>query len=241
MMNSDLVTVMVGCYGDYFDLHKRCIDSILMQDISSNIRILVAFNSVGDSTREYISEMSNTNNIEVFETDGNIHKLGILKLLFSQVKTKYAWWFDDDSFFTKSDALSKHISIAELSEEDVVLFGQKYYYKHDEMTFDSAKKKYLLKNYDWISWFDSNESICRKDYTNFIDMSGGKKLWFITGGHWLVDMKFINLVQYPPADCQIPVIDDIIMSHLVWFTGYRFKNCKGYGVANNKEKTRQWN
>lgn len=99
------VTVCVLCYGDHYDLTRRCLSGILRTVPERRLDLRIAMNECCSATRAYVRGLP----AAVYDHDTNILKGQAMRRLFHDperpITTPYLLWFDDDSFILRDDWL----------------------------------------------------------------------------------------------------------------------------------------
>jgi len=109
------LTICALLYGDHFDLAQRCLGSIETAIPGGN-RYVAAFriglNECCPATLRYVRDVTKrlTSSyadlrIETYSTETNVCKYPLMRRIFREpepIKTKYAMWFDDDSYFDET-------------------------------------------------------------------------------------------------------------------------------------------
>lgn len=109
------VTLCVLTYGEYFDLHKQCIDAILSTTAREQVDIRVGGNQLGTLTTDYLWELEARGEIQHLNlSPQNRRKYPVMRELFRQppISTNWTIWFDDDTLCNiDSEWLQKMLTI----------------------------------------------------------------------------------------------------------------------------------
>ncbi len=106
MMDHPLIggkfTVFVLCYGEYPELAKSCLGSILSTLPIERLDLRVGLNAVCDETRAYVKSLPTT---KIYEDASNAGKYVIMRRMFHDpecpITTTHLVWFDDDARIVK--------------------------------------------------------------------------------------------------------------------------------------------
>lgn len=226
------ITLCVGCYSNFFDAQKRCLDSIKSQVNFGEFKLLIGCNEVPKENVEYFKKQYNPT--IVFENEVNIHKIGMMRQMLSVIDTEYLFWFDDDTYLSDKTSLVQHVDKVK-QHPDVVLFGNKYFFKKE--TKEECVKKYMSLGYDWNSYLSSTFE--NFDANKFFDLDESHRLYFITGNHYIIKTDYLKKYSFPP-DIKSPVFEDVMLSQMVKYTGNKWCNTGDLGVSSTKIQSRQW-
>lgn len=99
---SKLLTVLVGCYGDYPQYSVRALQSIRNgHNLSKQCSVVVGLNECGSPTTGLARELKDAGIVAtVIECGTNLNKDPMLRVMLETVRTPYVLWLDDDSYFT---------------------------------------------------------------------------------------------------------------------------------------------
>jgi hypothetical protein len=101
-------TCFVLCYGDHFDIAKRCLDSILNTTPPGRLDLRVAANQCCDRTLSYLRGLPLT---RLYVYAENRKKYPVMRDIFRDpacpITTEYLLWFDDDSYVTHPQWLER--------------------------------------------------------------------------------------------------------------------------------------
>lgn len=100
------ITVFILFYGDYHQLHRRCLDTFLSTVPPDRIELRVASNAVCRSTRDYLDLLAERGDIAVhYRNDKNRFKYPVQRQLWHDpdrpIETKWLLWMDDDTVFDR--------------------------------------------------------------------------------------------------------------------------------------------
>jgi len=100
------VTLCVLLYGNYDELHKRCLASILATTNNRQVEIRVGGNQLCHTTVTYLNQLKALNEIQHLDlADENRKKYPVMRKLFRdpELTTNWVIWFDDDTMCNKDD------------------------------------------------------------------------------------------------------------------------------------------
>src|SRR5690242_14825930 len=102
------VTICVLTYGNYPELAKRCINSIVSNCDKSQYRLVVGANAIDHHTRDYLNTLLSEGSIDnLYQSEININKCPMMRQMFYDIDTEFIWWFDDDSHIFDHQAFSQ--------------------------------------------------------------------------------------------------------------------------------------
>jgi hypothetical protein len=193
------VTICVLTYGDFPDLARRCIDSILRHCERSSYRLIVGANSVCSETKLYLDHLRSISAIdELVVSETNLCKYPIMRLMFERVDTEFIWWFDDDSYVTSSSALPNRIALAKKSIPEIVMWGQILYCNHS-CAFHEGDAVTWVRQAAWYngltppSWAPGGRG--ELDFEG--EGTGNGRWFFIAGGEWFVCTAPLKRLDWP--------------------------------------------
>src|SRR6516162_3777214 len=94
-----LLSVAIGCYGDFPQYSLRSIRSVIENCVNRhNFDVHVGLNQCCRETVRAVRELIDSGRIEtVVECRENINKDPMMRLLIERIQTRYMLWMDDDS------------------------------------------------------------------------------------------------------------------------------------------------
>lgn len=192
------ITVFALVFGDYFELAKRCINSILAKSPPGRIELRVAANQPCRQTLDFLHGLSKDELAHFSVDDGKRRKYDAMRHMFYDphhpIATKYLCWFDDDSHVLDSQWLVRLArAIADNHEHGCRLYGPKY--MHD-------LKPYQQRGGDPLGWFKAAPWWKNRHlYVNKGERSApnGSKIVFASGGFWALDVATMRAAMIPDA------------------------------------------
>jgi len=186
------VTIFVLFYGDYFDLHQRCLRSLLATVPASRMELRVGSNMLGARSLELINQYVAAGVITChYQHDENAYKYPVMREMFwdpgHPITTKWVLWFDDDSICDADqnwfNILSTHIA-QHHKDKDAHLIGASY-------TWDANKKqREVFMSRPWYKnrpWRDANGR----------PSPNGSTIVFVHGGFWAITAEAIREANIP--------------------------------------------
>lgn len=211
------VTAFVLCYGDFFDLHVRCLKSILKTTDRKRLELRVAGNSVGESTRRYIQELVEDDQVSVFyDSKENRRKYPVMRDIFRDskrpIKTRWLLWFDDDTLVDRNDSwlqlLAAQIVSADMPKLGGVGVVQNYQLNPKQLQTVQA-----------APWYRGRPFRDRRGKP----VANGNTVHFLTGSFWAMKTECIET-------CDIPAAllghngGDVLIGEQLWQGGYSMKH-----------------
>jgi hypothetical protein len=207
------ITICALLFGNYTQLHRRCLGSILATVPTERLDLRVACNQVCDETAAYVSTLPVT---KVYSDAGQRRKYPAMRQMFHDsampVQTKWLCWFDDDSYVRSPlwlTALAESV-IGQASSPKTAMFGQIMFHPLRGASRDPRQ---------WFrqaGWFKNRD---------FRDRSGsaapnGDCIHFITGGFWCLSTAAMRIADIPDMRLNHNG-GDICIGEQLWQNGYR--------------------
>jgi len=210
------VTICVLLYGDYHDLHKRCLNAI-MSTVPQNRRDLrVAGNELCSQTLGYLSRLHSEQQIDhtVINSD-NRKKYPAMRQLFydpgKPIENKWIIWFDDDSIANRDAQWATKLmhTIIGVYDQGFRMFGDVHIWN------------FHAKQIEWIKgrpWYRDRQFQIK----NGDEAPNGNKVLFPAGGFWALETQAMREAGIP--DEQIGHNGgDYQIAEQLWQAGYRLK------------------
>jgi hypothetical protein len=102
-------TFCVLLYGNYPELARRCLDSIIPLMHLNNVELRIGMNDCSVPTQDYVRELLNNDVVlseHIYDIGGNIHKYPRMRQMFYDPRaplSTYVVWFDDDAILTAAN------------------------------------------------------------------------------------------------------------------------------------------
>lgn len=198
--------VLVCCYGDYLDISKRCIDSILQYKSFDNLKIHIGLSDCSSLTKNYFRQLLDNSKITtLIESNININKDPMMRLLLDLVDSKYMVWFDDDSYIVKNN-WDKNLQ-DQIAQNNVDILGFPYVVGYNQQYMSFLRTRRWWKNK--IRTNDPN--ICH----------------FPVGGLWAAKCEYLRKYNYPDRN-MIKKHDDMLLGDLLFQTNGSFDTMYGW-------------
>lgn len=186
------LTIMVLCYGNHFELAKRCLSSIINNFNKEQYILRVGLNKVCDETKRYVLSLNEVDDVYISKI--NIHKTGMWRRMAKDICTNWCMWFDDDSYVVDKNALQNRLNIINAQNFDMAghLFYMDGKYHGEYLPF----KDYIKEQ----SWYDKKQIPCGVfEYEQSYNADGNDRRWFfLTGGNWIIKSNLLEKFNYPP-------------------------------------------
>jgi hypothetical protein len=211
------VTICVLMYGDYHELHKRCLSAILTTTSPSVRDVHIACNAVCQQTLAYLSELTSQGAVQkVIVNPTNIKKGPAMRQLFhdpvNPIQTKWVIWFDDDSIANRDGAwLQKMLTTIILNAPNKkALYGAEFSWQFHKAQLD---------------WIKSRPWYRRRPFQTARGMEAPNagKVVFAAGGFWAASMAAIREAGIPDPEIGHNGTDYMIAEQL-WQAGYGLKS-----------------
>lgn len=215
-------TFFVLCYGDYPDMHRRCLKGIEGTTQSRHVDLRVYLNAAHPDTVALAEEMQRNGRVQVlYKSAENKRKYPAMREMFHDpnhpIQTPWVVWFDDDTmcdvdpqWFDKMTTALHHTAV---KDSRVGMLGSRYFFKM------------APKHADWVRkapWYTGRA---------FRDKAGaetpnGDKIHFGTGSFWVLRTDLIKRCDIP--DPRITHNGgDICVGEQIWQQGYNLKHWNG--------------
>ena len=185
-MDRQPYTICVLCYGDFFELHKRCIHSILFHTQPEGYELRIGLNNVGKETYDYVMgpvQKVLGEQFVVFNSEKNIKKYPMMRKMFhsedAPIKSPWVIWFDDDSYVESTEWIQDLEK--KILREPGAMFGKKYF-----IHLDGNQPKWMEE----ARWY-------RGRPIQMDTKKGRLKVDFITGGWWAMPRHWIANLDWP--------------------------------------------
>lgn len=192
------VTVCVLVYGDHPDLAGRFFERLVRHTPMELVRTRIGMNAVGAATRRIVdSFVEDHPGTWVVDSGENLFKNRMMRRLFHErpLETRWAIWFDDDSFVRRDDWLQSLAMRIEGSPGSSML-------GRPAMV---APDRRVLRFVESAAWFRGKPFLR-------IGEDGGGSEWFtfVEGGFWAVRSDAVRMLDWPDPRL-IHYLDDFIM------------------------------
>lgn len=219
-------TACVLCHGDYPDLARRCVGSILRHSARGQVDLRVALNQCCAETKDYVFSLGDRVT-KVYADDGDRRKYPAMREMFHDpdcpVTTGYVLWFDDDSHVVDPNWLTLlSRCIVENHPRGARLYGVKYYHDLAKLAKSSAKNP--------VQWFRAARWWRGRHL--FLGYTGktaanGSVIEFASGGFVAIGMDAVRAAGIPDERLNHNG-GDITLGAMVHQAGYRMQDfCRG--------------
>jgi hypothetical protein len=192
-MDSQLLSVLVGCYGNHPEYSMRAVESVVNHATDrSAFKVYVGCNACCPQTVAALRSLLDRGGIDALaESPGNINKDPMMRVLLEFATTPYVLWMDDDS----------HV----LPGWDTELLR----FIRASHPFDVAGHVFFISNHspplrDFLRkrpWFVSEERV-------------SEPIWFATGGFFVASAAFLRIHHFPDR-AMIKRADDVLLGDLL--------------------------
>lgn len=216
------MTFFVLLYGNYTDMHTRCLSAIQNTTNRQDIDLRVYCNNVGADTDKLCQKMLDSGVIStMYRSDTNKFKYPCMREMFhdekNPINTKWAVWFDDDTMCDVDplwfDKFCAAINSNAISDSDFGMLGPIYHFAMQP------------KHADWIKQADWYKNKYFRDKLGKPTVNGNK-VFFVTGSFWAIRTDAIRQANIP--DLRLTHNGgDICIGEQMWQNGYTLKNWNG--------------
>jgi len=191
------VTIFVLFYGgeEYFDLHRRCLTSIITTVPFERMDLRVGSNALNNRSVEMIENFVKQGVItKHYRHRSNDMKYPVMREMFHDpehpITTKWVLWFDDDSIADQTPAwlnlLAQHI-IQYHRRDNAHMFGAPFVW-----TLKPGQRQW----YEGRAWHKGKPWRAH----NGKPSPNGNKILFCTGGFWAITYEAIVKANIPDAE-----------------------------------------
>ncbi len=211
-------TVCVLLYGDYFDMHRRCLSAILQTCPSERIDLRVGSNQLGEKSLDYVSGLKADGRIRLHYCHStNERKYPVMREMFYDpacpIDTKWIIWFDDDSMCDKEKDWLPLLSQQIIQYPDVSMFGPHQFY-----TLGPGQVAWI-KEGDWYRGRPFRDR-------GGVGSPNGTRVHFTTGSFWCLSTEAMRRCNIPDKRLGHNGGDWTIGEQL-WQGGFKLKGWTG--------------
>lgn len=177
------LTVCVLLYGDYLELAKRCLTSVV-KAFGDNSQIRVGANEISSATRDWAFNylQDSVADYLIFDSPTNIHKYPLMRTMVHgdhKIDTDFMMWFDDDSYVDFDKMRNPQIPLHQqitAAMQGVDMIGSPYQigWRRDQREFVKAQP-----------WYNGRDPYARGAIS------------FMTGGWWVIRTELLYEFDYP--------------------------------------------
>ena len=188
-------TVFVLCYGNFPQLAKTCINSILESLPQERLDIRVALNQCCPETKDYIHGLGKKIT-KIYTDDSNRRKYPAMREMFHDtncpITTPYLVWFDDDTKVVNPDWAN---ILADTIIKNHASGGRCYgtpYVHHISIGNKNPEKS--IKWFQESNWWRNKPMALRDGITH---APGGSAIRFVAGYFWAMATEMIKKADIP--------------------------------------------
>jgi ADP-heptose:LPS heptosyltransferase len=207
-------TICLLMYGDYPDMHKSCLGSILASTAPNRREIRVVTNQLCLDTRAWLDMLKGEDKLHtLIHNDDNRKKYPAMRQLFhdpeNPITTNWIIWFDDDSIANRDPQWYRNLMIKIVNE----------YPRRGRMVGDLRFFTLHPAQIEWAktrSWWHGRSLQTKKK----MEAPNGNNIFFAAGGFWALETAAMREAQIPDPDIGHNGGDYIVGLQL-WQQGYR--------------------
>ena len=234
------VSICVLTYGDHLRLARQAIESIQRHCCRAQYRLVVGGNAVSQDTENYLQSLCAAGEIDhLLLSPVNLNKNPMMRRMFEKVDTEFIWWFDDDSYVTESEALSRWLGPAQASPDTVVQWGQMGWCDKVAAFTEMDNVLEFVRSAPWYrglpppSWRPGG-----KGEMDFEGRGTGDGRWiFILGGCWLIRTAAVRVMDWPDPRL-VKMGEDVLLGEAIRQQGWSVADIGTPGVALDTEPRR---
>lgn len=183
-MNTPVV-VCVLMYGNYPDLHRQCLQSLIEYTPAEAYTLRIGCNEVCPATMSWLHKLQQELPIRLFVSDRNIMKYPMMRRMFADLDPEsqpFLSWFDDDSYVTGPWLQA---AMAYMQDHPEIVCIGKQYYTH-------INKGNMVEWAEKEPWYTGRPWAL--DNTKCPPLP---KFDFCTGGYWTIRTSAIKKLDWP--------------------------------------------
>ena len=214
------VAICILMYGDYYDLHTRCLNSIISTVPASRRQVRVATNAVCNQTLQYLSRLQSEGQVhKVLVNPTNIKKYPAMRRMFYDgndlINDKWVIWFDDDSIADRDPEWCPKLLKTIISNYDA---GFRFFGAAHIWSFKSQQ----------IAWVKSRPWYRNRPFQmkNGNEAPNGNNVIFPAGGFWALETDALRKAGIPDETIGHNG-GDYMLAEQLWQLGGRMKNWNG--------------
>lgn len=186
------VTICMLFYGDFFDLHKKCLTSLLATVPGKRMDLRIGSNALGAKSLELIESYVQQGFItKHYRHETNDYKYPVMREMFwddsCPITTKWVLWFDDDSTCDVEpnwfNILATHIAQHHKGNA-AHMVGASFVWTTNE------RQRAIMAGRPWFKnrpWRDSKGQ----------GSPNGSKIVFAAGGFWAITLEALRAADIP--------------------------------------------
>jgi len=217
-------TLFVLLYGEFTEIHRRCLGSILLTCPPNRVDLRVGSNALCPASAEYVAELVESGLVSThYAHTANDKKYPVMREMFwdpdNPITTNYLIWFDDDTFCDK-DALWLPKLAARINDHHHA--GYRLYGPERIWKLLSGQKSFIQQ----APWYGQRMFRNRAG----VETADGAWIRFASGSCWALHTQTMR-------DCNIPDVrighngGDYMIGEQIHQGGWQVK-----GFANHKEE-----
>lgn len=207
------MTIHVLLYGNYPDMHRTCLESLIGTMPQDRYELRVASTELGEASLAFVRQLEQQGKIAWhYERPGNPGKYVIMREMFRNaehpITTKWVMWLDDDTLCNKEPTWYRQLcrKIISVESQKVGMVGP------------AATIQISAQNASWIKagkWYKGRQLRNLKGQP----VPNGNRSHFITGSFWCLKSDLIEAADLPDERLAHNG-GDFTMSEQLWQLGY---------------------
>lgn len=208
-------TVCVLLYGDYYDMHRQCLQAILRTIPEERLDLRLGSNALGAKSLELVQQITDMGHIaKHYRHDDNRKKYPVMRELFHDpecpITTKWVLWFDDDSLCDINSQWLTVLAKAMIDEPRAALFGKRLYWAFKPEQLELVCSRPWYKKRQWLQ-------------QNGQPAARATGVLFASGGFWALRADALRVCDIPD-----PLLEhnggDYIIGAQLWQGGFGMQN-----------------
>ena len=204
-------TIFVLLYGDFPNLHRQCLQSLIGTIPAGRMELRVGSNELCQETQTYLNELASQGLLAAhYRHPGNDKKYPVMREMFHDpsrpIRTRWCMWFDDDSLCTKDRMWVYHLARFLTRHPRAGMVGCRFI-----NTIQAGQARWLRSR----PWYRGKPF--RTSHGQ--PAANGDKILFATGGWWCLLSEAISKAQVPDAQLGHN-LGDITIGEQIYQNGY---------------------
>jgi len=206
-------TLCVLMYGDYHDMHKACLDSIIRTTAPARVQIRVGGNALCPGTRHYLEALHASGEIhKLYINPTNDKKYPVMRRMFHDredpITDKWVLWFDDDTICNRDPKWFHKLGHKIIAEypRGARMFGDLLY-----STFNPTQMAWIVSR----PWYKGRNFQMK----NRREAPNGNKVFFASGAFWALSTEVMYAAGIPDEQFGHNG-GDYMIGEQVWQAGY---------------------
>jgi len=184
-------TICLLMYGDYSDMHKICLDTLMQTVPAHLVDLRIGSNDLCDKTLEYLDDIERSGRTFIhYRNQDNKRKYPVMRDMFydesNPITTNYTIWFDDDTVCNRDAHWLGKLAetIIDNHDDGYRMYGPIYTWNIRNSQMDWIKES---------KWYSGRPFRDRRGRPAL----GANKIYFATGSFWALETEAMHKCDIP--------------------------------------------